>query len=111
MTDHWFPFNLDKIVDSIHRRRIEQTIAESFLCLDCGVDTNEIHEYYMVDDDLWLKMNPGDFGDLCVGCLEMRMGRTLMRSDFTDDLINKLGTFTQSTRLQDRLKAPCWYYA
>jgi hypothetical protein len=41
---------------------------------------------------------------LCTGCLEQRIGRTLVASDFTDALINRLDGHT-SARLRNRLMA------
>ena len=43
----------------------------------------------MVHDALWLKANPTDSGMLCIGCLEVRLGRTLTSEDFTDAPINQ----------------------
>ena len=71
-------------------------------CLDCAVDTHEINEYYMVHDELWLMANPADYGELCIGCLESRIGRKLNANDFTNYAVNK-GFFEQSDRLKERL--------
>src|SRR3974390_1908830 len=81
-------------------------------CADCGVGTFGIGEYYMVKDEIWEQAaitgqglpcgtvnlrNAGRRKDwhsldgqemLCIGCLEKRIGRTLMRCDFTDAPIN-----------------------
>jgi len=54
----------------------------SFLCLDCGVDTGAIDEYYRVTNELWARVNPGGDGMLCIGCLEKRLGRELTPDDF-----------------------------
>ena len=67
-------------------------------CMDCGVDTTKIDEYYGVRDEVWLEANPADFGILCIGCLETRLGRQLNRADFTDYPINRI--FPQSDRLK-----------
>ena len=40
---------------------------------------------------------------LCIGCLEQRIGRTLVRCDFTDSPINDPHEETMSARLRDRL--------
>lgn len=76
--------------------------AISFLCLDCGVDTGEIDEYYMVHDHVWVAANPGRRGMLCISCLEGRLSRTLDASDFADYPINR-GLFPRSPLLLDRL--------
>ncbi len=71
-------------------------------------------EYYMVKDDVWdqawaghrrsYKCVPGQ-EILCVECLERRIGRTLMKRDFTDVPVNDLneGSWHRSVRLIDRL--------
>ena len=76
--------------------------VSTLICMDCQVDTGEINEYYMVHDEVWLFANPNDSGILCVGCLEMRLGRELASSDFPDYPINQ-GFFEQSDRLKSRL--------
>ena len=55
-----------------------------FFCLDCGADTHESGEYYMVSDDVWAAsgLAPND-GMLCLTCLERRIKRPLTRKDFT----------------------------
>jgi hypothetical protein len=59
-----------------------------FECLDCGVDTAEIDEYYMVHNSIWYDANPNIEGMLCIECLERRIGRELNPYDFTDAAIN-----------------------
>ncbi len=69
-------------------------------CNDCNIDTRFINEYYMVNDDVWLKAVPGKKGILCIGCLEHRLGRELKPRDFSEKLdlsVNKAGR--QSIRL------------
>ncbi|WP_245672667.1 hypothetical protein [Aldersonia kunmingensis] len=72
-------------------------------CLDCGVDTDAIDEYYMVHDQVWLQAAPDGKGQLCIGCLEARLGRTLSATDFTDAEVNNPGLGARSVRLVDRL--------
>lgn len=74
-----------------------------FECLGCGVDTAEIHEYYMIHDHLWLRVNPADYGMLCISCLEERLGRRLRHYDFTDAPLNISNAWKRSDRLTDRL--------
>jgi len=75
---------------------------ENFYCLDCGVNTNFIDEYYMVNKDVW-KKSKGKKGMLCIGCLEKRIGRRLLPEDFTDVPVNKLPD-PRSARLDDRIR-------
>lgn len=77
------------------------------LCADCGVDTDDIHEFYMVNDELWLQAVPiqkeNESRVLCVGCLERRIGRQLTSKDFTDAPVNRNDIY--SSRLYKRLTA------
>ena len=75
-------------------------LAYDFACVDCGVDTSDTGEFYMVQDELWPLSEYGSM--LCIGCLEARLGRRLVPSDFTDCLINQ-ETYGHSQRLQSRL--------
>lgn len=76
-------------------------------CIDCDVDTDAIDEFYMVQNELWEKAVPNQHDQeervLCVGCLEARIGRTLIAADFTDAPVNKRGSY--SLRLLERLTA------
>lgn len=74
-----------------------------FLCVDCGIDTWEIGEYYMIHKPLWLT-HGADQGMLCIGCLEDRIGRRLTSADFTDYPINRDTTEYRSPRLRTRLR-------
>ncbi len=75
------------------------------LCNDCQVDTEELQEYYMVHGRLWDKAGMQD-GFLCVGCLEVRLGRLLTAEDFTDCLLNDISALESSDRLVARFVAP-----
>jgi hypothetical protein len=73
-------------------------------CLDCGVDTVAVGEYYTLFDDVWLAANPDYYGMLCIGCLEKRLGRELTPDDFTDCPLNSEKTReTSAVRLKARL--------
>lgn len=73
------------------------------LCNDCGVDTIEMNEYYMVQKDVWPIGRKS--GMLCIGCLERRIGRKLISEDFPFLPINYPDFFDQSDRLKDRLNS------
>ena len=74
-----------------------------FLCVDCGVDTGRIGEYYFIHTPLWLSVIDSIAGMLCVGCLENRLGRQLRRNDFTNAWINNPRHHPVSQRLMSRL--------
>lgn len=87
--------------------------ASAELCCDCGVDTQAIHEWYMVHYDVWLAaagnawLTPDSYGMfLCVGCIEGRLGRSLTGDDFTSAPINTMDT-PRSPRLQLRMAVVC----
>lgn len=76
-------------------------LGDAYLCVDCKIDTCYVNEYYMVHDSLWpLEVD----GMLCVGCLEARIGRELVPTDFLDISANYIGEF--SPRLCDRIGLP-----
>jgi hypothetical protein len=87
------------------------TVPE-FLCRDCKVNTVPLEgdrEYYEVTDGIWHAAGGYGFGQsdngvggfyLCIGCLEKRLGRPLVRSDFKDYPAN-----SPSPWLSDRLNA------
>lgn len=70
-------------------------------CLDCGVDTSD--EHYFIHTETWLSVVGSKSGMLCIGCLEQRLGRTLIKDDFTDAYINRLSFGVKSQRLVNRL--------
>lgn len=93
----------------IHLRdgsRIEfrwQLAVSDWRCLDCDIDTDAINEYYMLRDEVWQQAHPDIDGQLCIGCVEQRLGRKLAATDFTAQTINTSTTLQRSTRLSDRL--------
>lgn len=81
---------------------LEEPKSGSFPCFDCSVDTLALHEYYMVHAELWESVVQDDeVAFLCVGCLEVRIGRRLVPTDFTEVPINYLTN--KSDRLMERL--------
>lgn len=82
-----------------------QNIDTDFICLDCGFDTLRGLEYYMLHFELWLEVNNGKSkGMLCIGCVEDRLQRCLVASDFLEAPINDAFLFPmKSQRLLDRL--------
>lgn len=72
-------------------------------CSLCRVDTLAIGEFYMVEDEVWHAAVSADsfISFLCIGCLELRLGRRLRPDDFTDVPIND--PRGSSRRLRDRL--------
>lgn len=71
-------------------------------CDGCGVDVGELDEWYMLRHDVWHAVADGA-PFLCVGCVESRLGRRLVRDDFSDVPLNTLADVRRSRRLTDRL--------
>jgi hypothetical protein len=75
-------------------------------CGDCGTDTIESGEFYMVHDALWAQAQsagrPCDL--LCVGCIEARIGRRLRANDFNAAPLNGFAACGRSARLRARLR-------
>jgi hypothetical protein len=75
-----------------------------FLCLDCKVDTGKIKEHYFIRTDLWLSVVGSKKGMLCIGCLQKRVKRPLVKADFTDCYINSPSFEPKSQRLMEILQ-------
>lgn len=73
-----------------------------WLCVDCNRDTHL--EHYFVKNEVWrgLARMP-EHGMLCVGCLELRIGRKLLPTDFTDAHINNPKTNQMADILRKRI--------
>lgn len=88
------------------------TMVEGRMCQDCGHDTRQMGELYMVHPDLWSQVlqDTGWANMLCVGCLESRLGRRLCRDDFPEFIpLNYYSPFRQSLRLRQRLQSSPGY--
>lgn len=75
-----------------------------FACLDCRDDVSKIKEYCMLVDSTWYAIHNSERGMLCVGCIESRLGRQLIASDFNNSYLNTSRSFERSARLLDRMK-------
>jgi hypothetical protein len=50
-------------------------MSKEFLCNDCEVDCWAIGDFYMAQSEIWDKLGLGWTDNLCIGCLEARLGR------------------------------------
>src|SRR6516164_1133213 len=109
----------------------EDNVTESWLCIDCGVNTapgippgpllrqqledqgmGEVNltddsEVYMVVESVWKKAGMKPFGGcLCIGCLEKRLRRKLKPQDFDrrSAFENTIVSTRGTPRLLDRRK-------
>ena len=98
-------------------RRTAANYRGKFRCKDCGWDTNSAKpgvrtENYAVHSDVWHQAGMDKMGgNLCVGCLEKRLGRQLHSGDFPAVPVNDLSAadtehaYTWRTdRLKDRIQ-------
>jgi hypothetical protein len=76
-------------------------------CALCRIDTLRAGEFYMVKDEVWDAAVGADSfirdSYLCIGCIELRLGRRLTSTDFADVAINEIDG-GQSPRLRDRMR-------
>lgn len=85
-------------------RMVMSKSRKKWLCMDCSVDTGKIYEHYFVNLDLWMEATGSERGMLCIGCLESRIGRQLVHTDFPKVTINDPKHASMSQRLLSRLK-------
>ncbi len=67
-----------------------------YTCPICGWVT---HDQYMVTDECWQEAGLDYYDNLHLVCLESRLGRALVRGDFTNAPINE-GVFKRFERCQ-----------
>lgn len=87
--------------------------SNSFNCMDCGEDTLQMGEYYMLKEKVWREVVPkdGPQGMLCIGCFEIRLGKKhgegaqLTFGAFTHCPLNCAPGIQRSHRLFQRLTA------
>ena len=61
-----------------------RTAADKSLCFHCKKDvTKNPRDYYMVTNRVWEKYGV-EKGELCMACLEKRMGRRLEKADILE---------------------------
>lgn len=60
----------------------KRDVPNGSICMDCTANTSELNEFYMLNDEIWLRAVPGRAGMLCIGCVEARLGRRLRGGDF-----------------------------
>jgi hypothetical protein len=87
--------------------------AMGMICEDCCIDTSPCNEhgyllkgrgeYYMTRDDVWTAAGMPKRGHLCIGCLEVRLGRRLTPNEFIDCEINSPIDPHHTPRLRSRL--------
>jgi hypothetical protein len=73
------------------------------ICNDCGVNVIEIGEYFMLNLDIWKnQLGLGAWDNLCIGCIEARLGRKIWLPDICN-APNFPWMRPTSDRLRDRL--------
>jgi len=58
----------------------------SFICIDCGINTDINGHYYILEHDVWALtgLTLGDNKMLCMPCCESRIGRKIEHKDLID---------------------------
>jgi hypothetical protein len=79
-----------RLVDPEWQAEIDDILARCcadgrFACMECGKDTLNARDYYMMRGVLWESIVPGSAGMLCRRCCERRLGRDLADGDFEVD--------------------------
>jgi hypothetical protein len=82
-------------------RRVVKRRRNHHCCIDCGVNTSTIGEYFILRDEVWNAAVPDGHGMLCIGCVETRLHRRLDRTDFVSAPANFFNV--KSLRLTSRL--------
>jgi hypothetical protein len=72
-----------------------------FRCLDCGVNVVTSGDWYMATSEIWEKLGLGWEDNLCVACLEKRLGRKL-RPMLQD--VHPASTWYEGMGLSERLQ-------
>lgn len=97
---------------------------EPHVCVDCGVDTTPCQaplwtpcspefgcahdgtwEWYMLTDEIWAEI--GEPACACIGCVEKRLGRPLVASDFADLPINEPNRYDTPRLVAARAREMC----
>lgn len=80
-------------------------VKPQFYCSKCETNVKQLGEYdYKLKSEIWLRIaNSSNL--LCLGCLELLLGRRLKSGDFSDDPINwkPFKRVRKSARLLNRL--------
>ena len=72
------------------------------MCVGCGQST--LGEFYRLRDHIWAGANCNATGaELCIGCVDERLGRRLTREDFDNVPANFDRTIPKRQRLLYRL--------
>jgi hypothetical protein len=73
-----------------------------FNCLDCGINVITIGDWYMAEHHIWDEQGLGWKDNLCLACLEARLGRPL-RPGLGVDVSPASTCFVGQPRLSKRL--------
>jgi hypothetical protein len=94
----------DAVDEALHSRsKIQNRKAPCATCNDCAVNVIAAGEYYMANSEIWKdQLQLGWNDNLCIGCIETRLGRRLTILDFCTFPKNP-GGFATSERYLRRL--------
>ena len=98
------PGRLQVMAKNLNHFRLSPKEIARHKCRDCGVNVIKIGDYCMLSTDIWEgKLGMGERDNLCIACIEARLGRTLSLSLFDFTSFPSVEGFAPSQTLQDRL--------
>ncbi|GGV36367.1 hypothetical protein GCM10010245_57950 [Streptomyces spectabilis] len=106
MREKWAPGLFSRIRAAVPGARRPPPRNE-FPCDDCGLPTAPVDgpdEWYTVLDGVWECAGAAEDSILCVGCLEVRLKRPLVHTDFISAALNDPNYGHHSARLLSRLR-------
>jgi hypothetical protein len=72
------------MADRANHYRFSKCEIAAHRCNDCGVNVIEIGDYCMLLPEIWNDtFGLGSHDNLCIACIEKRLGRRLMAFDFS----------------------------
>lgn len=89
VNEYVFGHGLMEIEDAIEMMEDEAAHLKQTLCEDCSINCIKTGNYYMVQDEVWQEAMPKKDGQLCIRCLERRLGRWLVATDFKNIPLNQ----------------------
>jgi len=73
------------------------------ICNDCKIDTTNIGEFYMLKHTIWNSIATKK-EILCISCIEKRLKRQLIATDFLDCKLNRDLSRKRSQKLKNRME-------
>ena len=75
-------FIFNNTIRLFHEYRWSRRKCLRFKCIDCGQNVIDIGDFCMVQHSIWKKFGLKFRDNLCIECIEARLGRKLRPADF-----------------------------